>query len=604
MGRSAKPFTRWWWFSGPIQHDEIDEQLDWIRDNEFGGVEIAWVYPYPGTPAESGPEFLDEEWQELVRYALNGCRERGLGCDVTFGTLWPFGGTFVPEKYASRTFTGLSPKRITRSWESRYSDKPGLVMDHLNRDAFRHYSSHLLERGFSRFAREYETSFFMDSLELDMEGLSSDTFISAFRESFGYDLDPYTMELDAHEHVRFDYRTLVARLLMEELYIPYQEMCREAGALSRVQCHGALTDLLLAYATADIPETEALLFDPEFTVIPASAAAYLGKPLVSSESFTCLYGWVSVGNDPPGLKKEDPLDIKVQADAQFASGMNQVLWHGMPFSTKRNAREFYATVHVGPEGALAEHIPHLNRYFTTVSEWLRRGTTVSNLAVYLPLEDQWMKGRLPEELHKPSNEYHWELQEVNFPDELLGYRPLWISGGFLPRCRVAPDRPGAIQCGEITVSALYVDAEWVSWDNVVQLLRIAEAGGRIIMNRSPREPGMVHHDEYPSSVERLLKHTEKETMPEPLITSTVPLEFWCRREGDLFIFFFAHPGTKGMRYPLAYRFHETLQEVSVTVELHLDGWVQTAEIPFAPAGSVIVVADVEKRTVDVHTPII
>jgi len=42
----SKPFTRWWWFSSDIDLNVIRQQLDWVKANEFGGVEIAWVYPY------------------------------------------------------------------------------------------------------------------------------------------------------------------------------------------------------------------------------------------------------------------------------------------------------------------------------------------------------------------------------------------------------------------------------------------------------------------------------------------------------------------------------------------------------------------------------
>ncbi|MDG1045877.1 MAG: hypothetical protein P8P81_04675, partial [Bacteroidia bacterium] len=42
---STKPCTRWWWFATEIKKPDIKYQLDWAKDNNFGGVEIAWVYP-------------------------------------------------------------------------------------------------------------------------------------------------------------------------------------------------------------------------------------------------------------------------------------------------------------------------------------------------------------------------------------------------------------------------------------------------------------------------------------------------------------------------------------------------------------------------------
>jgi hypothetical protein len=28
-----------------IREDDIDAQLEWLKENGFGGVEIAWLYP-------------------------------------------------------------------------------------------------------------------------------------------------------------------------------------------------------------------------------------------------------------------------------------------------------------------------------------------------------------------------------------------------------------------------------------------------------------------------------------------------------------------------------------------------------------------------------
>jgi len=52
---NARPYTRWWWFSGPIDEAVIRHQLDWAAANGFGGVEIAWMYPQQD-PIVAGPE--------------------------------------------------------------------------------------------------------------------------------------------------------------------------------------------------------------------------------------------------------------------------------------------------------------------------------------------------------------------------------------------------------------------------------------------------------------------------------------------------------------------------------------------------------------------
>ncbi|HBO35803.1 MAG TPA: hypothetical protein DD633_04420, partial [Sphaerochaeta sp.] len=151
MFSDARPYVRWWWFSGPLEIRAIDEQLDWIASHGFGGVEIAWVYPRKDCKAEEGPRFLDEQFQYYVEYTIRGCKKRNLGCDLTFGTLWPFSGTFIPEQYGTKTLTGEQPQTVDRSWEARYASGPARVLDHLDEKALTWYASHLLEHGFEKF---------------------------------------------------------------------------------------------------------------------------------------------------------------------------------------------------------------------------------------------------------------------------------------------------------------------------------------------------------------------------------------------------------------------------------------------------------------------
>src|SRR5829696_6093164 len=41
----SKPYTRWWWLAGPFRREDIRGQLEWLRANGFGGVELAWLWP-------------------------------------------------------------------------------------------------------------------------------------------------------------------------------------------------------------------------------------------------------------------------------------------------------------------------------------------------------------------------------------------------------------------------------------------------------------------------------------------------------------------------------------------------------------------------------
>jgi hypothetical protein len=90
----AKPMVRWWWFGTAVQKSEILHELQQMKADNIGGVEMAFVYPEVlDDPAKGlknlafvSPEFLDD-----VHYAQAEGRKLGLRVDVTLGSGWPYG---------------------------------------------------------------------------------------------------------------------------------------------------------------------------------------------------------------------------------------------------------------------------------------------------------------------------------------------------------------------------------------------------------------------------------------------------------------------------------------------------------------------------------
>jgi len=590
----ARPYVRWWWFSGPIAGEEIDIQLDWIRAHGFGGVEVAWVYPLKGAKKDEGPQFLDDEFQARVRYTIDGCAKRKLGCDLTFGTLWPFSGTFIPKQHQSKTTDGYSTQSVNRSWEARYSKEPAAILDHLDRNALRWYFTYLIEHGFGSFSGIQPLSFFCDSWEVDPDNLGFDGFAEAFREEFGYTYNSESPDKDR----RFDYRLCIAERVLDHFYKPYAEYCRQAGAFSRVQCHGAPTDILAAYASVDIPESETLLFDPKFSLFASSAAAMEEKPVVSSESFSCIYGWNPSPDTPPGLKEERIDDLRCVADAQFAWGVNRIIWHGKPYSTPAHPRQFYATVHVGHDGTLEPYYEPFNAYLRALSGILATGETVSNLSILLPLEDQWMLDELPEELQKPSSRYWWELQELEIPLSLMRYRPLWFSGRWVKDLSY---REGKLYYKQKMIGALYCMNEWMLFPALRMLVELRQKGAPIIFSRYPKEPGTRKHPEYG---EYLLK---LQALPElkiedlrPILASSEPLDFWCRRDRETYYLFLSHPGMRNLRYPLRIGYADTLEPKKIEAVFHTPVHTYPLLLDFPKMGSLLFEIDDLTQTITGH----
>ncbi len=320
---------------------------------------------------------------------------------------------------------------------------------------------------------------------------------------------------------------------------------------------------------------------------------------MSCESFTCLYGWNPWPSAGPHLGEEKIGDLKLLADALAAHGVNRFIWHGMPFSASGRETRFYASVHVGPDGALAPRMRELNSYLEGISRILREGRPAHRVACLLPLEDVRMKGELPVELRKPSARYWWEFQHPCHPAGLEPWSPLWVSDAFLGSALCLPD--GSLRFGEATVMALVVDCRYLDLSTVRHLAALSAAGARIIFTRKPtgagqgagpriRSPG-------PGDGERLARPPSRRTRE--VRCAMFPRSWRCRRPGptlDFFVreregehvVFAAHPASARITYPMEYDAASKAAAVTLKLRFHAQRGAEVDfPLSFAPAGSAV-----------------
>jgi alpha-L-rhamnosidase len=102
----TKPMMRWWWFGTSVEKPEILRELQQMKADGIGGVELAFVYPQVlDAPAKGliNDPFLSPAMLGNVRYAQSEARKLGLRVDVTLGSGWPYGGPATTlEEAASR----------------------------------------------------------------------------------------------------------------------------------------------------------------------------------------------------------------------------------------------------------------------------------------------------------------------------------------------------------------------------------------------------------------------------------------------------------------------------------------------------------------------
>ncbi|MCX6157872.1 MAG: glycosyl hydrolase [Ignavibacteriota bacterium] len=563
--QSAKPYTRWWWFAGIIKNEDVKEQLDWLKANGFGGVEIAFIYPVKRNPNAERFPWLGKEWQDVVTYAKMYSDSIGLGCDFTYGTLWPFGGTFVKDEDRTQIWNDTSFKQPLRlSWTH---PDTGNVLNHLDKGAFGRYAK-VMSDAFAPALKGSKSALFCDSWEVESKFLWTRGFDEMFTKKFGYDIKPFMDSIYTERNAgpRYDYMKLLSELVINEFFIPFTEESHRMNSLSRVQCMGSPTDIMKSYSNVDIPETEAMLYNPAYSSIVSSSAALSGKKIISSETFTCLYGFPA-----KHIREEQTADLKLVADALFANGVNQIIWHGMPYNPIGiDTFYFYATCHVGKRGTLKDEFKPFNDYMQKVSDRMRFGRTYSDVAVYLPLEDSWIAGEYPKELQLPWAWGAYELRYEKFNAELKGFHPLWINNDFLSKGTV---KNNVLYVNDVSFKVLYVDAKNLDLETIKTMYKLAKDGLPVCLKQLPKQSGYIKSEEFETILGKLksLPNVTNEftsiRMNHLVMGDNVP-DYWCRTDGKSLVMFFANPKAEGLTYPIAYG--QSLQENTITKKVNIN----------------------------------
>jgi len=489
----------------------------------------------------------------------------------------------------------------TKIWGDSSFDQPlrlswthpdtGNVLDHLSREAFERYAL-VMGKALKPALEGSQSALFCDSWEVETKHIWTNGFDSLFSARFGYDIKPFMDSIYAGYNAgpRYDYMKLVAHLVLNEFFIPFHEKCHELGALSRVQCAGSPTDIIRSYSAVDVPETEVMLYDPNFSTIVASAAALAKKPVVSAETFTCLYGWPA-----KHIREEQTADLKMMADALFANGVNQIIWHGTPFNpTGIDTIYFYASVHVGTEGSLTAELPAFNDYMTKVSEKMRFGRTYSSIAVYLPQEDAWIAGELPKELQLPWAWGTYEMRYEYFNPELQGYQPLWVNADFLKQAEV---KNSMMTINDLQFDLLYLDVKYFDIETLETVYRIARQGLPVCLKSTPSQAGHIKNEKFKKLLDslKLLPNVCNDfaalQKQKPLIEGENLPEFWCRTDGKSAHIFFSNPKAKDLKYPLAYGQSFQAEPIIKQITINFAGKSSHVLLRFEPYQSMLLVVD-------------
>ena len=117
--------VRWWWFGVAVEKPELLHELQQMKADGIGGVELAFVYPEVlNDPAKGlvNLPFLSPGMLDAVRYAQAEGRRLGLRVDVTLCSGWPYGGPATTLEHAAYHLRTSRRERSRRSNLGRHPE--------------------------------------------------------------------------------------------------------------------------------------------------------------------------------------------------------------------------------------------------------------------------------------------------------------------------------------------------------------------------------------------------------------------------------------------------------------------------------------------------
>ena len=450
----ARPMMRWWWFGPAVVKPELSRELHVMQAAGIGGVEIQPVYPLalddPAHGIQNLP-YLSPDFLDAVHFSNVTATSLGLRTDITLGSGWPYGGpgttlalsagrlklvalpvsnsamalpaavagdsliavfeaNGTPEHWSSKntkqikvsagassvalTEMSSGPRMLLLFYASHTGQKvkrpavgaEGLVLDHFSRAAIDEHLDDVADKLVSAFGDQPPTSVFSDSLEVYGSDWTQN-LPAEFQHRRGYDLVPHLPELYAGDSpeaaaVRHDWGETLSDLVRDNYLQPIEAWSLAHKTLFRSQTYGEPAVTLADEATATLPEGEGPQWRQfSFTRWATSTGHLYGRPVVSAETFTWLHSPVF---------RATPLDMKVEADRMFLSGVNQIVGHGWPYTPPGVAEpgwNLYAAAVFNDHNPWFPVMPDIARYLQRASWLMRQGKPANDVAILLPEDD-------------------------------------------------------------------------------------------------------------------------------------------------------------------------------------------------------------------------
>ncbi|MDR1556989.1 MAG: hypothetical protein LBS88_08180 [Tannerellaceae bacterium] len=250
---------------------------------------------------------------------------------------------------------------------------------------------------------------FNDSYEFTVNRHFSEDFISCFKAKRGYDITPWlpaNMQRkynyvdfrnpnaspdfsfgDEDWRIRHDYDLTLSELFGEHFIRASSRWMEQRGMLHRTQAYGMRLDRIGSAGRASIPETESMLGAEAILKLTSSGAHLYNRPVVSAEAAVFAErGYMTT-----------PQKIRLAVDKLFAAGINQIVFHGVPYlyfneeTLPLGWYPFYMvyadfSAHLGEKTQFWKYQKEINEYITRVQYALRAGKPKTDVLIYFPFQ--------------------------------------------------------------------------------------------------------------------------------------------------------------------------------------------------------------------------
>ena len=323
--------------------------------------------------------------------------------------------------------------------------------------------------------------------------------------------------------IKCDYRETINDLLLQNFAHQFTKWANDKRSKNTNESHGSPGNILDLYAAVDIPETETFGSskfdiagirrdaadvrnvdpDPIMLKFASSAAHVMGKPFVSSETFTWLTEHF----------KTSWSQCKPELEQTFLAGVNHVFYHGTTYTPPNVAWPgwlFYASVNFVPTNSLWPHIAGLNEYVTRCQSILQAGNADNEILAYWPVYDQWSNAKGLDMTFKVHNVDEW-LHPTDFYKNVnslqnRGYSIDFVSDKMLSEAIVKNNEIKIAEKGAKYKVLLVSKSKYMPIATFKNLIALASKGMTLILQDFPSQlPGLQLQENANQQLTELIK---------------------------------------------------------------------------------------------------